>query len=229
MKRTLSFMLVLLMLVSLAACGGAPGGETASATATDAAADAGVPATGDPMAAEYEQMRQTAKTVLAAAANGRADDGVNFTSLIAEGRALLEKYDSLPEEGRAQVDVTGVEEALQKLESLGDEAQAAAGRYVKAFLTLHQGEDLTLTGIFCIKTVLRGDTKYLFALTCQDADGKTRSYYAQSYVSADVTAEAFAAVAQTMYASAPATDDDDAVKKGNVTLSLEAVLAAAKA
>ena len=223
MKKTIALALALFLSVcALAACGGNPGsgGETASASGTDVSEPA---ATQDPMAAVYEAMNQTAQAIRTAASTGRTDDGVDYAVLAEKGRALLEQYEALDAAGRARVDVTGVEEALENLNGSITEAGTAAAQYAQAFLTLHKEEQLTVTGVYCIKAVRRDAASYLFALTYQDQDGKARSCWAQTSVSSGMTAQWMIENAERMFAAEPVSETDDPIKNGNVAISLDAL------
>ena len=210
MKKTIALALALFLSVcALAACGGNPGsgGETASASGTDVSEPA---ATQDPMAAVYEAMNQTAQAIRTAASTGRTDDGVDYAVLAEKGRALLEQYEALDAAGRARVDVTGVEEALENLNGSITEAGTAAAQYAQA-------------GVYCIKAVRRDAASYLFALTYQDQDGKARSCWAQTSVSSGMTAQWMIENAERMFAAEPVSETDDPIKNGNVAISLDAL------
>lgn len=166
---------------------------------------------------------------LSGAQFSNAEAGV--TDLIERASEIRAAYEKMSAFEKAQIkDIDRMGAAIEKLQSYVQNAETAAAAYVKGFLTAYAGKGYTVTGIYCIKNIRDGGTEYhFFALTYEDAAGKTYETYSTARCTAEVTYDVIAARPEIFFAEEPVASSADALHNGNVTLDLEKILEMAAA
>ena len=92
--------------------------------------------------------------------------------------------------------------------------------YLSGFFTMKNTTDIKIVKLGCIAQMDDGKMYYLFALTYDDGTGAEKNVYAQTRF-ADVPAvETMTTFADSFYASAPVSEETDALKYGNIYIRL---------
>ena len=175
----------------------------------------------------YVQINREIAGMLEISDGSFSDAELGISYLLERADAILKEYRKMSAFEKSQIkDADRIKEAAEILKSYVDNAKTPAAAYVKAFRTLHA--DASVTGVFCVKNLRGGEEYHYFALTYEDAEGKSHSVYSTARVTVQISADAIAARPDIFFADAPVTADTDAVTNGNVTLDTEEILSLAE-
>lgn len=166
--------------------------------------------------------------ILTAAETSFSSDAFDISAMLKKYEELSAKYEEMNKDRRASVkDFDKLSAACEKLQGYVENAQKAAVQYLKAFLALNKGADVTAIG--CVKQI-RNETEYhFFALTYKNAEGGETSVYSTARFSGEAVYDTIIANPEIFFAAAPASEESNALLSGNVEIDLAAAKTAAAA
>ena len=142
---------------------------------------------------------------------------------------MVSLYNGLKDSEKEQiVGFDELEAAVSQLKDYDSGAQEAAAAYVRGFMEVYKNKGYTVTAIGCIKQIREEKEYHFFALTYKDQGGAEHNVYSTArFVGANVI-NTIIARPDIFFADAPATEDTDCLKNGNVTIDVDAAIEAAE-
>ena len=154
-------------------------------------------------------------------------DGFNVSGMLDQYDEMVSLYDSLSDSDKAQIqDFDKLEAAMQQMQKYDDAAQEAAAAYAKGFMEVYKG--YTITAIGCIKQIRDEKEYHFFSLTYKDKEGNEHNAYSTARFVGSNVINTIIARPDLFFAEAPATEETDCLKNGNVTIDVAAALKTAK-
>ena len=156
-------------------------------------------------------------------------DDFDVSGLIGQYDEMVSVYEGLKDDEKAQiVGYDQLEGAVAQLKDYDNAAQEAAAAYVKGFMEVFKDKGFTVTAVGCIKQIREDKEYHFFSLTYKDKEGNEHNAYSTArFVGANVI-NTIIARPDIFFAAEPATEDTDCLKYGNVTIDVEAAIAAAE-
>ena len=156
-------------------------------------------------------------------------DDFDVSGLIDQYDEMVSLYEGLKDGEKAQiVGYDQLEDAIAQLKDYDTAAQESAAAYVKGFMEVYKDKGYTVTAVGCIKQIREDKEYHFFALTYKDKEGNEHNAYSTArFVGANVI-NTIIARPDIFFAEAPATEDTDCLTHGNVTIDVEAAIAAAE-
>ena len=177
--------------------------------------------------AEVKDLREKIEAIKESGGDKPSYGRMDIAGALENSQEILDAYNKLSDEDKERFDVNvdGLQEALDTLSGYASEAEGAAASYVKAFLQTYPGKEVT--AVYCLKQIRADGAYHFFALDYKEGE-ETVSVYANARCTAAVSAESIAKHADVFFADAPAMSDYDAKVNGNVSLDTAKVLELAK-
>lgn len=156
-------------------------------------------------------------------------DDFDVSGLIGQYDEMVSLYEGLEDNQKAQIEgFDKLEGAIAQLKDYDTAAQEAAAAYVKGFMEVYKGKGYTVTAVGCIKQIREDKEYHFFSLTYKDSAGKEHNAYSTArFVGANVV-NTIIARPDIFFAAEPASEETDCLKYGNVTIDVEAAIAAAE-
>lgn len=156
-------------------------------------------------------------------------DDFDVSGMLDQYDEMVSLYDGLKDSEKEQiVGFDKLEDAVAQLRDYDAAAQEAAAAYVKGFMETYKGKGYTITAVGCIKQIREDKEYHFFSLTYKDSSGEEHNVYSTArFVGANVISTILARP-DIFFAEAPATEDTDCLTHGNVTIDVEAAVAAAE-
>ncbi len=163
------------------------------------------------------------------AGTSHSKDDFDVSGMLDKYDEMVSLYNGLKDSEKEQfADFDKLENAVAQLKDYDAGAQEAAAAYVRGFMEVYKDEGYTVTAVGCIKQIREDKEYHFFSLTYKDKDGKEHNAYSTArFVGANVI-NTIIARPDIFFAEAPATEDTDCLKNGNVNIDLNAVLEAAE-
>lgn len=182
--------------------------------------------------AEYDKLAGLNEYIAAmvdSAGTTFSKDGFDVSGLIGRYDEMVSVYEGLKDDEKAQiVGYDQLEDAVAQLKDYDTAAQEAAAAYVMGFMEVYKGKGYTVTAVGCIKQIREDKEYHFFSLTYKDKEGNEHNAYSTArFVGANVI-NTIIARPDIFFAAEPATEDTDCLKYGNVTIDVEAAVAAAE-
>ncbi len=158
-----------------------------------------------------------------------SNDDFDVSGMLDQYDEMVSRYNGLKDSEKEQiVGFDQLEDAVAQLKDYDSSAQEAAAAYVRGFMEVYKDKGYTITAVGCIKQIREEKEYHFFSLTYKDKDGKEHNAYSTArFVGANVISTIIARP-DIFFADAPATEDTDCLKNGNVTIDVAAAIAAAE-
>ena len=177
--------------------------------------------------AEVKTLKEKIDAIKDSAGTSYSSGNMPISSALEDAEAIREAYEKLSDEDKDRFDVNidGLDEALDTLTAYAGDAETGAAAYVKAFLTTNPGKEVT--AVYCLKQIRSDGSYHFFALDYKDGE-ETKTVYANARCTSDVSADSIAKHADIFFADKAAMEEYDAKENGNVSIDTAKVLEMAK-
>lgn len=152
------------------------------------------------------------------------ENGISYKEVTDEYTALKEAIPQEKAEKYSSISV--IEEKFEGLDAIKEKAEKSAVSYVKGFLSVNEGKDVTITEIGCIAQQSDGETYFMFALKYTEGS-EEKSCYAKARYANVPAVESMTAYADNFYSEQPASEKTDALLMNNIIVDLEKILSEA--
>ena len=156
-------------------------------------------------------------------------DDFDVSGMLDQYDEMVSRYEGLKDADKEQfADFDKLEDAVAQLKDYDNAAQEAAAAYVKGFMEVYKGKGYTVTKVGCIKQIREDKEYHFFSLTYKDSAGAEHNAYSTARFVGSNVVNTIIARPDIFFADEPATEDTDCLTHGNVTIDVEAAVAAAE-